>query len=53
MIIPMKKVTLLCLDHDRENALNELRNIAVMHVNASHKADSPHVGNVAKTSCRC
>lgn len=32
MIVKMKKVTLLCVEHAREKALEALRNLGVMHV---------------------
>ena len=32
MIVPMKKVTLVVLDHEREAALRALRTLGVLHV---------------------
>jgi V/A-type H+-transporting ATPase subunit I len=33
MIVPMKKLTILCLDVDRDQSLEELRELGVMHLN--------------------
>ncbi|MCP3967639.1 MAG: hypothetical protein GY750_12160 [Lentisphaerae bacterium] len=40
MIVPMKKVLLLCLMHDRVNALQKLRGLGVMHVEVESLADT-------------
>ena len=32
MITPMKKVTILCLEKDKENSLDALRNMGILHV---------------------
>jgi V/A-type H+-transporting ATPase subunit I len=34
MIVPMKKLTLMCLENDRDRALAELRTIGVVHLGA-------------------
>ncbi|QSH40624.1 hypothetical protein P0136_12295 [Lentisphaerota bacterium ZTH] len=40
MIVPMKKALLLCLMHDRVNALEKLRELGVMHVETETLADT-------------
>lgn len=43
MIIKMKKVTLLCLDSERKQALEALRELSLMHVSAGNNIDSGDV----------
>ena len=31
MIIPMKKITVLCLDSDKVRTLEELRDLSILH----------------------
>ena len=40
MIISMKKVTLLCLDSERKQALEALRELSIMHVSVGRNLDS-------------
>lgn len=45
MIVPMKKITLVVLDREREVALNELRDVGVMHVER-REASSPRLSEL-------
>ncbi|OGV38126.1 MAG: hypothetical protein A2020_01650 [Lentisphaerae bacterium GWF2_45_14] len=40
MIVPMKKVTVLCLGHDTESVLSKIRELGMMHVEAGKLSDS-------------
>ncbi|HBC87430.1 MAG TPA: hypothetical protein DCZ94_10785 [Lentisphaeria bacterium] len=40
MILPMKKVSLICLSSEKVNALEELRKLGVMHVELDAKVES-------------
>ncbi len=43
MIVPMKKITLLCLDSERVAALEKLRGLGVMHVDLASRVESESV----------
>ena len=46
MIVKMKDVTLLCLERDRNGALEALRDLGVMHVKQLGRVDSPDVADL-------
>lgn len=46
MIVPMKKVSLLCLDEDKKHTLETLRDLGVMHITATR-----HVSSDDRTLC--
>lgn len=43
MIVPMKKVTLLCVAHSREATLERLRDLGVVHLQPLHQRESEDV----------
>jgi len=45
MIVPMKKITLVVLDHDREAALESLRTTGVLHIE-KREASSPNIAEL-------
>ncbi len=49
MIVPMKKITLLCLDTERVAALEKLRELGVMHVDLASRVESESVAVLAQT----
>lgn len=49
MIVPMKKINLLCLEHERTAALEKLRELGIMHVDIAVKPESESV-NVLEQS---
>lgn len=51
MIVPMKKITLVVLDREREAALAELRNLGVLHVER-REASSPRLSELQSLASR-
>lgn len=57
MIVKMKKISLLCLESDRTNAMEQLRDLGIMHVSLDSKVETQAVlslehtlGDVAQTA---
>ena len=48
MIIPMKKITVLCLDSDKVRTLEELRNLSILHTSISTNVETADVASLAK-----
>ncbi len=48
MIVPMKKITLLCMDSERVAALEKLRGLGVMHVDLAARVESESVAVLAQ-----
>lgn len=40
MIVPMKRLTVLCVDHERENAVTALRSLGVLHLGTVPSPDT-------------
>ncbi len=51
MIIPMKKVTVLCMSSEKSNSLEELRELGLMHVDAE-KVDSVELSEILLEKAR-
>lgn len=43
MIVPMQKVTVLCLERDRQATLDSLRDLGVLHLNWERRTDQPAI----------
>ena len=43
MIVPMKKISLLCLESDRHTAMEQLRDLGIMHVDLAARTETPDV----------
>lgn len=43
MILPMKCMALLCLDHDRDKVMDRLQSLGVLHVQLESKPDNTHI----------
>lgn len=48
MIIPMKKITLLCLDSDKVRTLEALRDLSIMHTTVSANVETGDVATLTK-----
>lgn len=48
MIIPMKKITVLCLDSDKVRTLEELRDLSILHTSISTNVETADVASLAK-----
>ena len=48
MIIPMKKITLLCLDSDKVRTLEALRELSIMHTAVAANVDTVDVAALSK-----
>lgn len=48
MIIPMKKVTLLCLEQDKISVLNRLRDLGIMQIEFDQTPDSENIAALKK-----
>ncbi len=51
MIIPMKKVTVLCMSSEKSNSLEELRELGLMHIDAE-KVDSVELSEILLEKAR-
>lgn len=50
MIIPMKKITLLCLEQDKTGSLEQLRRLGIMQLTAGKTPETADVAQLSKTS---
>ena len=48
MIIPMKKITLLCLDTDKVRTLEALRDLSIMHTAVAANVETADVATLSK-----
>jgi V/A-type H+-transporting ATPase subunit I len=51
MIVPMKKVTLVCLETERENVLTNLRELGVMHMQPESHSVTPELLGIMDNWC--
>jgi V/A-type H+-transporting ATPase subunit I len=51
MIVPMKKVTLVCLETERESALTHLRDLGVMHLQPENSGSTPELQSLTEIWC--
>ncbi|HPN84896.1 MAG TPA: hypothetical protein PK821_06120, partial [Victivallales bacterium] len=49
MIVPMKKVSIICLSHERNSSISELAKLGVLHVSATDLAESEDRASIGKS----
>ena len=53
MIVPLKKITLICLDRDRTSTIEALRNLGVAHLVPVHAPDEPDLDTLHNRLADC